>query len=149
MTLKSASRRASGLPRSAIREIMSLAAGKPDVIHLEVGEPDAPTPAFIIDGALRAAHDGWTRYAPNAGLPSLRAKIAARVSRRWKASVAQERGLLIQTLAYTEWDMAGGEVKMASPYDGKRLREDLARLRKAEAALADFDQAALRAAGGA
>lgn len=91
MTLKSASKRASGLPRSAIREIMSLAAGKPEVIHLEVGEPDAPTPAFIIDGAMNAAHQGWTRYAPNAGLPSLRAKIAARVSQRWKAPVANER----------------------------------------------------------
>jgi aspartate aminotransferase/aminotransferase len=79
------------LPRSAIREIMSLAAGKPDVIHLEVGEPDAPTPAYIIDGALRAAREGWTRYAPNAGLPSLRAGIAARASERWKTPVSEER----------------------------------------------------------
>jgi aspartate aminotransferase/aminotransferase len=91
MTPKSPSRRAGGLPRSAIREIMSLAAGKPDVIHLEVGEPDAPTPAFIIDGALRAAHAGWTRYAPNAGLPSLRSKIAERASTRWSTRVSQKR----------------------------------------------------------
>ena len=91
MTPRPASRRASGLPRSAIREIMSLAAGKPDVIHLEVGEPDAPTPAFIIEGALGAARQGWTRYAPNAGLPSLRSAIAARISRRWNTSVSQDR----------------------------------------------------------
>jgi aspartate aminotransferase/aminotransferase len=70
---------------------MSLAAGKPDVIHLEVGEPDAPTPAYIIDGALRAAREGWTRYAPNAGLPSLRSRIAARASQRWKTPVSEER----------------------------------------------------------
>jgi aspartate aminotransferase/aminotransferase len=85
------SERAAGLPRSAIREIMGLAAGRPEVIHLEVGEPDAPTPAPIIDAALRAAHEGWTRYAPNAGLPSLRRKVAERVSRRSGARVTEER----------------------------------------------------------
>lgn len=86
-----ASRRASGLPRSAIREIMSLAAGKPGVIHLEVGEPDAPTPAHIVEGAFRAAREGWTRYSSNAGLASLREKVAARVSRRWSRPVSPER----------------------------------------------------------
>jgi len=86
-----ASRRASGLPRSAIREIMSLAAGKPGVIHLEVGEPDAPTPAHIVEGAFRAAREGWTRYSSNAGLASLRERVAARVSRRWPRPVPAER----------------------------------------------------------
>jgi len=86
-----ASRRASGLPRSAIREIMSLAAAKQGVIHLEVGEPDAPTPAHIIEGAFRAAREGWTRYSPNAGLASLREKVAARVSRRSGQAVPAER----------------------------------------------------------
>ena len=86
-----ASRRAAGLPRSAIREIMSLAAGKPDVIHLEVGEPDASTPAHITEGAFKAAREGWTRYSPNAGLPALRGKVAARVSQRWGREVSESR----------------------------------------------------------
>ena len=85
------SERARGLPRSAIREIMALAAGRPEVIHLEVGEPDAPTPMSITEAALQAAREGWTRYAPNAGLPSLRRKVAERVSRRSGARVADER----------------------------------------------------------
>jgi len=76
--VKPASTRAEGLPRSAIREIMILAAGRPEVIHLEVGEPDAATPLHIIEGAFEAARKGWTRYAPNAGLPSLRKRVAAR-----------------------------------------------------------------------
>jgi len=91
MKLRPASTRASGLPRSAIREIMSLAAGRPEVIHLEVGEPDAPTPSYIIEAAMRAAREGWTRYAPNAGLPSLRRKVAERVSRRLGTQVAEGR----------------------------------------------------------
>jgi aspartate/methionine/tyrosine aminotransferase len=91
MNPRPASRRAAGLPRSAIREIMGLAAGKPDVIHLEVGEPDASTPAHIIEGAFKAAREGWTRYSSNAGLASLRAKVAGRVSRRWNTAVAENR----------------------------------------------------------
>ena len=91
MTPRPASRRASSLPRSAIREIMSLAAGKPDVIHLEVGEPDASTPPHIIDAAFKAAREGWTRYSSNAGLPSLRQRVAARVSGRWKTEVSENR----------------------------------------------------------
>ena len=91
MKVRPASRRAASLPRSAIREIMSLAAGKPDVIHLEVGEPDASTPAHITDAAFKAAREGWTRYSSNAGLPSLRAKVAGRVSGRWKTDVPENR----------------------------------------------------------
>lgn len=91
MKLRPASRRASSLPRSAIREIMSLAAGKPDVIHLEVGEPDASTPLHIIEGAFKAAREGWTRYSSNAGLASLREKVAARAARSWGSRVSDQR----------------------------------------------------------
>lgn len=46
------------------------------VVHLEVGEPDAPTPPHIIEAGVRAMRDGHTRYAPPAGLLALRAAIA-------------------------------------------------------------------------
>ena len=75
------SQRANRMPRSAIREIMSLAAGRSDVIHLEVGEPDFGTPASIIEQAFAAVRNGATRYSGNAGRPSLRAAIASRASR--------------------------------------------------------------------
>jgi len=35
------------LPRSGIRQIMELAWEVPDAIHLEVGEPNFPTPGHI------------------------------------------------------------------------------------------------------
>ena len=75
------STRANQLPRSAIREIMALAAGRSDVIHLEVGEPDFGTPSHIIEQAFTAVRNGATRYTGNAGRPSLRAAIASRASR--------------------------------------------------------------------
>jgi len=51
-----------------------------DVIHLEMGEPDFPTPAFIKEAGCRAIADGHTGYAPAAGLPALRAAIARTIA---------------------------------------------------------------------
>jgi aspartate/methionine/tyrosine aminotransferase len=76
------SKRADLMPRSAIREIMALAAGRSDVIHLEVGEPDFGTPLHIIEGAFDAVRAGATRYTGNAGRPSLRAAIARHMTER-------------------------------------------------------------------
>jgi len=87
----SPAKRASAMPRSAIREIMALAAERRDVIHLELGEPDLPTPEHIVTGAFEAARAGWTRYTPNAGIRSLRELIAARVGRSFGAPVSADR----------------------------------------------------------
>jgi len=89
--LREASRRAGSMPRSAIREIMALAATIPDVIHLEVGEPDAATPMPIIEHAFAAVRGGATKYAPNAGLKALRELVAKRCSSRLKKEVAADR----------------------------------------------------------
>jgi aspartate aminotransferase len=70
------------MPVSGIREIMELAWKDPEVIHLEVGEPDFPTPEHVVDAAHEAARRGHTRYAPNAGLPELREALADKVTRR-------------------------------------------------------------------
>jgi len=50
------------------------------VIHLEIGEPDFPTPPHIVEAAKRALDDGWTRYGPPPGLPELREAVAETVS---------------------------------------------------------------------
>jgi len=83
--------RASRMPRSAIREIMALAADRPDVIHLELGEPDFATPEHITEGALAAARAGWTKYTSNTGIPRLRELIAERVARQRAMRVAPEQ----------------------------------------------------------
>jgi aspartate aminotransferase len=51
------------------------------VIHLEIGEPDFPTPPHIIAAAKQALDEGWTHYGPTQGLPELRQAIAAYLSR--------------------------------------------------------------------
>src|SRR5258708_6795799 len=50
------------------------------VIHLEIGEPDFPTPAHIVEAAKRALDEGYTHYGPTQGLPELRESIARYVS---------------------------------------------------------------------
>jgi len=57
------------------------AAGRP-VIGFGAGEPDFPTPAFIVEAAVAAAKDPANhRYTPAAGLPALREAIAAKTLR--------------------------------------------------------------------
>lgn len=52
-----------------------------DIIHLEIGEPDFPTPRHIVEAGKQALDEGWTHYGPPQGLPELREAIAAYISR--------------------------------------------------------------------
>jgi aspartate aminotransferase len=51
------------------------------IIHLEIGEPDFPTPAHIIEAGAKALRDGETHYCPAPGLPVLREACAEHLSR--------------------------------------------------------------------
>jgi len=68
------------MPISGIREIMDLAAERQETFHLELGEPGFPTPAHIQEAAFQAIRDGYTKYTPNAGLPSLRQAIQRKLA---------------------------------------------------------------------
>ena len=50
------------------------------VIHLEIGEPDFPTPPHIVEAAKKALDEGWTHYGPTQGFPDLREAIARYIS---------------------------------------------------------------------
>ena len=54
------------------------AAGK-EVIDLTAGEPDFQTPQHIKEAGIKAIKDGFTKYTENAGIPSLRQKIAQKL----------------------------------------------------------------------
>ena len=71
------------MPRSGIREVMDVAWSMDGpVIGLHVGEPSFATPSHVLDGARRALDTGQTRYVSNAGIPPLRAALAAKVCER-------------------------------------------------------------------
>jgi aspartate/methionine/tyrosine aminotransferase len=51
------------------------------VIHLEIGEPDFPTPPHIVEAGQKALADGWTKYGPTPGFPELREAIASYIAK--------------------------------------------------------------------
>jgi aspartate/methionine/tyrosine aminotransferase len=65
-----------------------------EVIHLEIGEPDFPTPGHIVEAGMRALRDGHTHYCPAPGLPLLREACADHLSRHRGVSIHPERVLV-------------------------------------------------------
>lgn len=61
-----------------------------EIIHLEIGEPDFPTPAHIVEAAVASLRAGDTHYTPSPGLPELRAAIAAHIARTRRLPVTAE-----------------------------------------------------------
>lgn len=51
-------------------------AGK-NIIHLEIGQPDFPTPKHIVEAAVQALRNGKTKYTPSLGIVPLRQCIAS------------------------------------------------------------------------
>lgn len=71
------------MPRSGIRRIMDNATDQ-DILHLEVGQPNFPTPPHIVQAACEASTDKqgrYTRYTPNMGYLSLREAIVEKLKR--------------------------------------------------------------------
>lgn len=84
------------------------AAGR-DIIHMEIGEPDFPTPAPIVHAAQHAIATGKMHYTPATGLPALKQRLAQFYQERYGVTVAPHRivitpgasGALLLALAAT------------------------------------------------
>jgi LL-diaminopimelate aminotransferase len=71
-----------------------IAKGK-DVIDLGVGDPDLPTPDFVIEALARAAHEPANhRYALDQGMPELRSAISAWYKKRFNVLLDPETEIL-------------------------------------------------------
>ena len=113
------------LTRSGIRAVMHLAAERERlghrVLHLEVGQPDFATPAYILDAVAKAMQNGLAGYTPNAGIPSLREAVAERVTTRSGRPVSPDcvcittgavMGLMLALMSVVE---QGDEVLVPDP----------------------------------
>lgn len=58
-----------------------------DVVRLEIGDPDFPTPRLITEAAERAMDAGETGYTQSAGLPSLREAIVQHMQAAYGVSI--------------------------------------------------------------
>ena len=62
-----------------------------DIVHLEIGEPDFPTPPRIVRAAEEALRRGDTHYTDSRGAAALRAAIARHYETEYGASVQPDR----------------------------------------------------------
>lgn len=62
-----------------------------DIIHMEVGEPDFPSPEPIANAAINAIKSGKTLYTQALGLPELREAISQFYRQRYGVSVPASR----------------------------------------------------------
>ena len=98
------------------------AAGRP-VIGFGAGEPDFPTPDYIVAAAIKACSDPkWHRYTPAGGLPELKEAVALKTKRDSGYEVAASQVLITnggkQALynAFAALLDPGDEVILPAPY---------------------------------
>jgi aspartate/methionine/tyrosine aminotransferase len=90
-----------------------------DIVHMEIGEPDFPTPRPVVEAGIAALRDGRTHYTPALGLPELRRAIAASYPAEARPESARvvvtpgSSGAL--TLVFGVLINPGDEVLMADP----------------------------------
>jgi aspartate/methionine/tyrosine aminotransferase len=64
------------------------------VVHLEIGEPDFPTPPHVAEAAFASIRAGETGYCPAAGIDELREAAAVELSRTRGVAIEPERVLV-------------------------------------------------------
>jgi aspartate aminotransferase len=65
-----------------------------EIIHLEIGEPDFPTPMHVCEAGIEAIRAGHTHYCPTAGLPEFREAAADYLSATRGIAVSAEQVLV-------------------------------------------------------
>ena len=91
------------------------------IVHMEIGEPDSPTPEPILRAGIRALEKGELFYTPTPGLPQLRQAIAGFYLTRYGVEVSPSR-IMVTTgssaallLACAVLIDPGDEVLLADP----------------------------------
>ncbi len=76
---------------AVLAKAQALEAQGRSIVHLEIGEPDFPTPEHIVAAAVEALHAGYTHYVPAPGLPVLREAVTAFLERTGRLRVDPRR----------------------------------------------------------
>ncbi len=120
--MKELSQKVSQAPKSKIRELFDLAAGRSDVISLGIGQPDFSTPEPAIQGNIEALKKGITTYAPTRGIPELLQLLQEKLAKinnigtNWKENIIiTNGGSGAITLAYASLFNPGDELIILSP----------------------------------
>ncbi len=93
-----------------------------DIVHLEVGEPDFPTPEPIKQAALRAIKDDDTHYTHSLGKLSLREEIARHYWKKYRVQISPEQIIITSgtspgmLLVFSVLLEKGEEIILPDPY---------------------------------
>lgn len=93
-----------------------------DVVGFGAGEPDFPTPSHIVEAAVRALHEGKTKYTPASGLPELKAAVCDRMKEDCHISYTPANVLIASGakhnlfIAFSVLLDPGDEVILPAPY---------------------------------
>ena len=97
------------------------AAGR-DIIALSAGEPDFDTPGHIKDAAIKAIHDGKTKYTAAGGLPELKQAVIDKFQRENALTYKPEQVLVSCGAKHSIYNLMqallnpGEEVIIPAPY---------------------------------
>lgn len=93
-----------------------------DIISLNVGEPDLPTPEVVKEATNKAMRDNHTRYSLVEGIPELRERIASRFERTTGRKISPSQILISNGSKQTLYNIfqtmlnPGDEVIIPRPY---------------------------------
>jgi len=120
--MKELSKKVAKAPKSKIRELFDLAAGRSDIISLGIGQPDFNTPEPAIQGTIDALNKNITTYAPTRGIPELLKLLENKMVRDNNLRVIAEKNIIMCnggsnaiTLAFATIFNPGDELILSSP----------------------------------
>ncbi len=94
------SRRAQAIRPFVVMDVVArakeLEAAGRDIVRLEIGDPDFPTPEVIRRAAESAMEEGDTGYTQSAGIPSLREAVSAHFANGYRVDVGPGRVVVTQ-----------------------------------------------------
>jgi aspartate/methionine/tyrosine aminotransferase len=110
------------LAMEVLERAVELEAKGEHIVHLEVGEPDFPTPACIREAATRALRDSKIGYTHSLGVLPLREAIAAHYHAKYGVQVTPDRVLITAGTSPAMWLVfsamlePGDEVILSDPH---------------------------------
>jgi aspartate/methionine/tyrosine aminotransferase len=93
-----------------------------NIIHLEVGEPDFPTPSCICDAAIQAIREERTHYTHSLGLIELREIICEHYFKKYRVSIRPEQVVITSGtspaifMLYAALLETGDEIILSNPH---------------------------------
>jgi aspartate/methionine/tyrosine aminotransferase len=92
------------------------------IIHLEIGEPDFPTPRCICEAAVEAVQKGQTHYTHSLGILELREAICDHHQEKYGVEISPDRVLVTSGtspalfMVYSSLLESGDEIIMSDPH---------------------------------